>query len=216
MPNITMPAGFAPIVPVSPSQPEDEVIQRTLDVFRTGGVVALPTDTLYGLTCMLDDESAIERIQTMRGFDIATRPMTFLLPDMGELPRWALVDESAYNVMRKVFPGPYCAELVAGPAVPAPFVHQDRRTIGVRIPGTALCEKLLWALDKPLLTATAKSPSGDVLTSAAEIKREFGKSLDLILDAGTLSGPPCTVVSLAGDWVTVLREGRGPSNKLIG
>jgi tRNA threonylcarbamoyl adenosine modification protein (Sua5/YciO/YrdC/YwlC family) len=211
-----MPAGFAPIVPVSPSQPEDEVIEKALDVFRTGGVVALPTDTLYGLTCVMGDESAIERIQTMRGFDVATRPMTFLLPDLGELPRYAVVGESAYNVLRKIFPGPYCAELVAAPTVPAPFVHQDRRTIGVRIPGTALCEKLLWSLGKPLLTATAKSLSGDLLTSAAEIKRELGKSVEMILDAGTLSGPPSTVVSLAGDWVTVVREGRGPSNKLIG
>jgi tRNA A37 threonylcarbamoyladenosine synthetase subunit TsaC/SUA5/YrdC len=79
-----------------------------------------------------------------------------------------------------------------------------------------LCEKILWALGKPLLSATAKSPSGDTLTSALEIQREYGKSLDLILDAGTLSGPPSTVVSLAGDWITVVREGRGPSNKLIG
>jgi tRNA threonylcarbamoyl adenosine modification protein (Sua5/YciO/YrdC/YwlC family) len=210
-----MPVTFAPILAVSPSQPEDEVLQKTLDVFRTGGIVALPTDTLYGLACVFGDNSAIERIQTMRGFDVAARPMTFLLPDMGELPRYAVVGEAAYNVLRKIFPGPYCAELVAGPSVPVPFVNQDRRTIGVRIPGTALCEKLLWSLGKPLLTATAKSASGDVLTTAAEIKREYGKSLDLILDAGTLSGPPSTVVSLAGDWVTVLREGRGPANKLI-
>jgi tRNA threonylcarbamoyl adenosine modification protein (Sua5/YciO/YrdC/YwlC family) len=141
--------------------------------------------------------------------------LTFLLPDLGELPRYAVVSESAFAVLRKIFPGPYCAELVASADVPAPFVHEDRRTIGVRIPGTALCEKLLWALGKPLLTATAKSRSGDILNSAIEIKREYGKKLDLILDAGTLSGPPSTVVSLAGDFVTVLREGRGPANKLI-
>jgi tRNA A37 threonylcarbamoyladenosine synthetase subunit TsaC/SUA5/YrdC len=67
----------------------------------------------------------------------------------------------------------------------------------------------------PLLSATAKSPSGDLLTTAAEIKREYGKSVDLILDAGTLSGPPSTVVSFVGDRITVLREGRGPSNKLV-
>jgi tRNA threonylcarbamoyl adenosine modification protein (Sua5/YciO/YrdC/YwlC family) len=127
-----------------------------------------------------------------------------------------VVGESAYAVLRRIFPGPYCAELTANPSVPEPFIHEDRRTIGVRVPGTALCEKLLWALGKPLLSATAKSTTGDVLQTAAEIKREYGRNLDLILDAGSLSGPPSTVVSLAGDWVTVLREGRGPSNKLIG
>jgi tRNA threonylcarbamoyl adenosine modification protein (Sua5/YciO/YrdC/YwlC family) len=205
----------APIVSVSPSQPEEEVLARTLDILGKGGVIAIPTDTLYGISCVYGDSAGIQRIQRMRGFEIAARPLTFLLPDLGELPRYAVVSESAFAVLRKIFPGPYCAELVAAANVPAPFVHEDRRTIGVRIPGTALCEKLLWALGKPLLTATAKSRSGDILTSAIEIKREYGKNLDLILDAGTLSGPPSTVVSLAGDFVTVLREGRGPSNKLI-
>ncbi len=211
-----VPAPTAPIVQVAPSQPEEEVLAKTLEVLRGGGVIAVPTDTLYGLACAFGNTAGMQRIQKMRGFEMTARPLTFLLPDLGELPRYATVTESAYNVLRKIFPGPYCAELVAAADVPTPFVHEDRRTIGVRIPGTALCEKLLWALGKPLLSATAKSRSGDILTTAAEIKREYGKNLDLILDAGTLSGPPSTVVSLAGDWVTVLREGRGPSNKLIG
>jgi len=210
------PIPSAPIVSVAPSQPEESVLARTLEVLRNGGVIALPTDTLYGLACAFGDSAGIQRIQTMRGFEVSARPLTFLLPDLGELPRYAVVSESAFAVLRKIFPGPYCAELVANANVPAPFVNEDRRTIGVRIPGTALCEKLLWALGKPLLSATAKSRSGDILTSAAEIKREYGKSLDLILDGGTLSGPPSTVVSLAGDFMTVLREGRGPANKLIG
>jgi tRNA threonylcarbamoyl adenosine modification protein (Sua5/YciO/YrdC/YwlC family) len=207
---------FAPILVVAPSQPEDEVISKTVEILNKGGVIALPTDTLYGLACSYGDSPAVERIQTMRGFDRKARPLTFLLPDLGELPKYAVVGESAHTVLRKIFPGPYCAELTAGPTVPEPFVHEDRRTIGVRIPATAFCEKLLWAVGKPLLTATAKSTSGDVLNTATEIKREYGRYLDLILDAGSLSGPPSTVVSLAGDWVTVLREGRGPSNKLLG
>ena len=211
----TIPAS-APIVEVAPSQPEEEALQLAIQVLKEGGVIALPTDTLYGLACVYGDSKGVKRIQAMRGFDKAARPLTFLLPDLGELPKYAVVGESAYAVLRRIFPGPYCAELQAGPGVPEPFVYKDRRTIGVRIPGTALCEKLLWAIGKPLLSATAKSPSGDTLHTAAEIKREYGKSLDLILDGGSLAGPPSTVVSLAGEWVTVLREGRGPSNKLIG
>jgi tRNA threonylcarbamoyl adenosine modification protein (Sua5/YciO/YrdC/YwlC family) len=207
---------LAPIVEIAPSQPEDAALQKAVEVLRSGGVIALPTDTLYGLACVYGDKKGVERIQKMRGFNKAARPLAFLLPDLGELPKYAVVGESAYAVLRRIFPGPYCAELAANPSVPEPFIHEDRQTIGVRVPATALCEKLLWALGKPLLSATAKSPAGDVLHTAAEIKREYGRSLDLILDAGSLSGPPSTVVSLAGDWVTVLREGRGPSNKLIG
>lgn len=209
------PAKLAPVVPVAPSQPEDQVLLQTLEVLRNGGVVALPTDTLYGIACAFGNAQGVERIRAMRGIDLGQRPLTLLLPDLGELPKFARVGDAALGLLRRIFPGPYCAELNAAPGLPAPFAYGEHPTLGVRIPGTALCEKVIWSLGKPIISATAKSPTGDILTSAAEIKREYGRALDLILDAGTLSGPPSTVVSFASDPPVVLREGRGPSNKLL-
>jgi len=206
----------APIVEVSPSEPAEAVLQQTIAVLSGGGVVAFPTDTLYGLGCLFGQKRAAERIQTMRGLDLATRPLTFLLPDVGELPRFTCLSETAYRLVNRIFPGPYCAELPAHPSVLSPFVHGDKRTIGVRIPHSALCEKLIWQLGKPILSATAKSRNGHVLTTAAEIRQEYGSQLDLILDGGTLNGPPSTVVSLVDEWVKVLREGLGPANRLSG
>jgi tRNA threonylcarbamoyl adenosine modification protein (Sua5/YciO/YrdC/YwlC family) len=211
-----MPSPRAPIVEVSPSEPAEAVLQQAIAVLSGGGVIAFPTDTLYGLGCALGQKQAIERIQRMRGLDLTTRPLTFLLPDVGELPRYTRMSESGYRLVNRIFPGPYCAELLAHPNVLSPFVQGERRTIGVRIPQSALCEKLTWRLGRPILTATAKSRDGQVLTTAAEIRQEYGTDLDLILDGGTLNGPPSTVVSLVDDWVTVLREGLGPANRLTG
>jgi tRNA threonylcarbamoyl adenosine modification protein (Sua5/YciO/YrdC/YwlC family) len=205
----------APIVEVSLLEPAEAVLQQTITALLAGGVIAFPTDTLYGLGCMFGQKRAVERIQQMRGLDLAARPLTFLLPDMGELPRFTRMTETSYRMVSRIFPGPYCAELLAHPSVPSPFVQGDRRTIGVRIPQNALCEKLIWRLGKPILSATAKSRDGHVLTTAAEIRQEYGSQVDLILDGGTLNGPPSTVVSLADDWVTVLREGLGPANRLV-
>ena len=206
----------AAIVEVSLLEPAEAVVQQAVSVLAAGGVIAFPTDTLYGLGCEFGQKQAIERIQTMRGLDLATRPLTFLLPDLGELPRFTRMSESGYRMVSRILPGPYCVELLAHPNVPSPFVQGERRTIGVRIPQSALCEKLTWRLGRPILTATAKSRDGHVLTTAAEIRQEYGAQLDLILDGGTLSGPPSTVVSLVDDWVTVLREGLGPANRLTG
>jgi tRNA threonylcarbamoyl adenosine modification protein (Sua5/YciO/YrdC/YwlC family) len=169
------------------------VLQQALGVLSAGGVIAFPTDTLYGLGCAFGQPQAIERIQRMRGLDLATRPLTFLLPDLGELPRFTRVSGSAYRVVNSIFPGPYCAELLAHPRVPSPLVRGDRRTIGVRIPESALCEKVTWRLGRPILTATAKSRAGHVLSTATEIRQEYGTEIDLILDGGTLNGPPSTV-----------------------
>lgn len=206
---------MAPVIEVAPSMPSDDVIAQAAGVLSKGGVVVFPTDTLYGIGCELGRPQAIERIQRMRDFDGSKRPLTFLLPDLGMLAHYATVHEAAFRILNRIFPGPYCAELLATSRVPDPFVHQERRTIGVRIPDSALCERLLWQLGRPILTATAKSRAGHVLTTAAEIVQEYGADVDLILDGGTLAGPPSTVVSLVDDWVTVLREGRGPANKIL-
>ena len=206
---------IAPILEVAPSMPSEGVLRQAVAVLASGGVIAFPTDTLYGIGCEIGRPHAIDRIQRMRNFDGAKRPLTFLLPDLGEIPHYASVSEAAYRILCRIFPGPYCAELQATSRVPMPFVHEERKTIGVRVPDSALCERLLWGLGRPILTATAKSRAGVVLTNASEIQREYGAELDLILDAGTLVGPPSTVVSLIDDWITVLREGRGPSSKIL-
>jgi tRNA threonylcarbamoyl adenosine modification protein (Sua5/YciO/YrdC/YwlC family) len=206
---------LAPMVEVSPASPERAVIDHAVQVLAGGGVIAFPTDTLYGLGCQFGEPQATERIQRMRQIDGTKRPLTFMLPDLGALPHYAVVNEHVYRILDRIFPGPYCVELTATAKVPAPFTHEDRRTIGVRIPDSALCASLLWGLRRPLLTATAKSRAGITLTTALEIQEEYGTEVDLILDGGTLAGTPSTVVSLVDDWVTVLREGRGPAGKIL-
>jgi tRNA threonylcarbamoyl adenosine modification protein (Sua5/YciO/YrdC/YwlC family) len=192
-----------------------EADRAAVDALRAGGVIAFPTDTLYGIGCAFDRRRAIERVLDMRAIDRSRRPLTFLLPDLGELARYTQVTEAAHQILGRIFPGPFCVELIAAPAVPDPYVVGRRRTIGVRIPDDPFCEKLLWALGVPILTATAKSRAGRLLTDAAQIAEEFGTRLDLIVDGGVKDGPPSTVVSLVDDWVTVLRPGRGDPDRLL-
>lgn len=204
----------APILEIAPLQPDEAAVRRVVEVLAGGGVIAFPTDTLYGIGCEFGQEGALARIQAMRGFEQVNRPLTWLLPDLGMLPHWAVINDNAFRILSRIFPGPYCAELEATGRVPTPFTRADRRTIGVRIPDHRLCNKVLWGLGHPILTATAKSRLGQVLSTAAEIQKEYGTQLDLIIDGGPLSGPPSTVVSLADGWVSVLREGRGPAKNI--
>ncbi len=205
----------ASVLEVAPYSPGEGSIAQAVKVLDGGGVIALPTDTLYGIGCAMGSLEGVDRIHAMRGIDWVRRPLTFLLPDLGEVARWAKITGNGYRVLNRIFPGPYCVELTAAPNVPNSYVNPERKTLGIRIPDYLLCEKLLWSLGRPILTATAKARDGQVLTTADEIRAEYGNELDLILDAGPLTGPPSTVVSLVDDWVQVLREGRGPSGRVI-
>lgn len=185
-------------------------------VLKMGGVIAFPTDTLYGLGCAFDRPRAVERVLALRGIDRVRRPLTFLLPDLGELARYAHVTEEGHRILSRILPGPYCVELLATSAVPDPFVVGRRRTIGVRVPDHPFCERLLWAMGIPILTATAKRRDGRALTTARAIAEEFGPEVDLVIDGGELDEQPSTVVSLVDDWVTVLRRGRGDLDRILG
>jgi tRNA threonylcarbamoyl adenosine modification protein (Sua5/YciO/YrdC/YwlC family) len=194
----------------------DAAARRAVEILAKGGVIAFPTDTLYGIGCAFGQRRATDRIQLMRDLDLGRRPLTFLLPDLGQIAHYAVVTTEAYRILARILPGPYCIELGATPAVPPSFCAGRRRNIGVRVPAHPVCERLLWSLGVPILTATAKGRDGRLLRTAAEIEDEFGGALDLILDGGTLLGPPSTVVSLLDDWVRILRQGKGPTENLVG
>src|SRR3954462_12335001 len=106
-----MSSAIPPLLEVAPSMPAEAVIRQAVAVLASGGVVAFPTDTLYGIGCELGRPHAIDRIQKMREFDGTKRPLTFMLPDVGEIPHYATVNESASRILTRIFPGPYCAEL---------------------------------------------------------------------------------------------------------
>ena len=205
----------ADILPISASSPDPETVRRAADVLLGGGVVAFPTDTLYAIGCLLGDAAAAERICRMRRIDTGKRPFSLLLPDVGTLPRYAEVSESAYRIINRLLPGPYCVELQAkAKALGSPGSSQ-RQTLGLRIPASLICSKLLWRVGRPVVSVTAKDPAGATLTTAAAIATAYGTELDLILDGGLQEGLPSTVISLVDDWITVLRPGRGSTANLV-
>jgi len=192
-----------------------ESVAEAARILNGGGVIAMPTDTLYAFACALGQNDAMDRICKLRGIeDAAKRPLTFLLPDLGEVARWAQVSSHAYQILDRIFPGPFCVELnVARQA--RDRVPGKRNTIGIRIPNDPFCEKLLWTLGTPILSVTAKDREGNGLVTADAIRAAFPEQLDLIIDGGRQEGLPSTVVSLRDDWVDVLREGRGPTTQIL-
>lgn len=202
---------------MSPSRivAQNEAEETAATILKQGGVIAFPTDTLYGIGCAFDRPRAVERVLALRNIDPKRRPLTFMLPDLGQLARYAQVTEEGHRILTRVLPGPYCVELLATPAVPETFVTGHRRTIGVRVPDHRFCEKLLWSLRIPVVTATAKGRDGRALTTAQAIADEFGDGLDLVVDGGELDEQPSTVVSLVDDWVTLLRRGRGDPDRIL-
>jgi tRNA threonylcarbamoyl adenosine modification protein (Sua5/YciO/YrdC/YwlC family) len=206
-----MPA--APIVEIDPLHPQPRIVERAVQAFSGGGLVAFPTDTYYALACDLFDKRAIERVYQLKGLP-RTHELSFLCPDLAEVSRYAILDNAAYRVLRRKTPGPFTFILPATRLVPD-LVVRRQKTVGIRVPENAIALALVNALEHPLISTSAATPAGEVLIDAKDIKEQLGHGLDLILDGGYKPNEPSTVIDLTGPQPVVVRQGKGDASDLL-
>ncbi|WP_290796273.1 L-threonylcarbamoyladenylate synthase [Halomonas sp.] len=194
---------------IHPDNPQKRLIDQSIQIIRSGGVVAYPTDSGYALGCHLGDKKAVEKIKRLRALD-DKHNFTLVCSDLSEIGTYAKVDNAVFRLLKAHTPGAYTFILSATTEVPRLLLHPKRRSIGVRVPDHAITHALLDALGEPLMSVTL-IPAGEELpmTDAEEIRDRFGSQLDLIIDGGACHLEPTSVVDLRDLPPTILREGRG-------
>lgn len=194
---------------IHPDNPQARLIHQTVEIIRGGGVIVMPTDSCYALTCHLDDKSAVDRIRTIRQVD-KHHNFTLVCRDLSEIANYARVDNSDYRLLKAHTPGPYTFILRATGTVPRRLQHPKRKTIGIRIPDHAIVSALLEEQGEPLMTSTLIMPNQEYPeTDAEDIREKLEHQVDLVIDAGHCGIEPTTVVDLVGDVPTVTRQGKG-------
>ena len=186
--------------------PEPRKIQRAVEILERGGVIAYPTDTTYGIGCSIFEKKAIERIQLVKGLK-KDHLFSFICPDLSDIARYALVENEAYRIMKRLLPGPYTFILRATPEVPR-MLQSKRKTVGIRVPNHPVTLALARAFAKPIISTSA-TVQDKTLRDAEDISLHLGHGLDLILDADLIDQPPSSVVDLTGPYPVVVREGAG-------
>jgi tRNA threonylcarbamoyl adenosine modification protein (Sua5/YciO/YrdC/YwlC family) len=196
-------------------RPNPRKIQRAAALLEAGGVIAYPTDTVYGIGCDLGNRKAIDRIYHIKGLDRGHR-LSFICQDLSNIAEYAYVTDFAYRWLRRLLPGPYTVVLTASRLVPK-ILLEKRREVGIRVPANETCIELARALGRPIISTSATDPAtGEILIDPDVVKDRLGGQLDLVLDGGLLTNEPSTVVSLVDDEITILREGKGPTDILVG
>lgn len=197
----------APILEVDIQHPQPRHLARAVEVLSRGGLVAYPTDTYYGVGCDLTSKKAIERLYQLKGRD-KKKPLSFLCPDLSDVAKYAHVSNFAYRTMKSLTPGAFTFILEATRLVPEMMMSKQKQ-VGIRVPDAPLARALAAGLGRPLVTTSASDDEGEPLIDARSIKEKLGHGLDLILDGGVTLIEPSTVVSLIGDSLEVLRQGKG-------
>lgn len=186
--------------------PEPRMIAHAVATLERGGVIAYPTDTNYGIGCGIFDKKGIDRVYKIRNLD-PEHLLSFVVPDLSDIARYALIENDSYRIMKRYLPGPYTFILRATPEVPRIF-QSKRMTVGIRVPNHPVTLALARTYKKPIVSTSTKI-GNRTLYGPQEIVEHMGHDLDLILDAGPLNGSDSSVVDLSGPYPVVIREGAG-------
>jgi L-threonylcarbamoyladenylate synthase len=193
---------------IVPDGPEGRL--EAIEVLRAGGIVGLPTDTVYGIAVALSTPRGIERL-----FEAKERPLdkgiVLLLDDATQAARTGLLTPAAAALAAAAWPGGLTVIVPQRPDVSwPPALTGGASTIGLRIPDHEAPRMLARSLG-PLPTTSANMSGRPEANDATAILDQLGDAIDLVLDGGRArGGPPSTVVDCTGPDPVIVRDGAMP------
>ena len=181
------------------------VISRALEILHAGGLVAFPTDTVYGLGCLAFNQIAIESIYIAKDRPLE-KAIPILIADVDDLDKIAdEVPALAHRLASRFWPGPLTLILPKHADLPAAVSATS--TVGVRVPDHEVARALLRAAG-PMAVSSANLSGRESPCAAGEVIRQLNGRIPLVLDGGgTPGGVPSTVVDVTGAEPVILRAG---------
>ncbi|MCL4458954.1 MAG: L-threonylcarbamoyladenylate synthase [Chloroflexi bacterium] len=184
-------------------------LREAVEILQAGGLVAFPTDTVYGLGAHGYQDKAIEQIYRVKGRE-KSKPIPLLLAKAEEITLVAQdVPQSAWRLAGRFWPGGLTLILLKRPNVPTAV--SPGPTVAVRVPDHQVALRLITALQAPLAATSANRSGMASPTTAAQTYSQLVRRIPLILDGGTCpQGTPSTILDLTREPPIVLRQGTIP------
>jgi L-threonylcarbamoyladenylate synthase len=181
-------------------------ISQAADILRVGGLVAFPTETVYGLGADAMNAGAVAKVFAAKGRP-ADHPLIVHLPSAGDLSDWAVeIPEEAYRLAERFWPGPLTLILKKHPRVPN-IVTGGQNTVGLRVPAHPLAQALLRAFGGGIAAPSANRFGRVSPTRAEHVRAELGGEV-YVLDGGPCEvGLESTILDLSGEAPRLLRPG---------
>ena len=183
------------------------------EALETGGVVIVPTDTVYGIACLADRAGAIRRIFEIKNRPL-DRPIALLVSSVKSPVDYGMQKDSLFAALSAYWPGPITFAAPTSMKLEEGVRGEDN-TVGIRSPNHSWLQQLLSSLPAPLAATSANLSGLPEAHSVGEMDKRMLTSVDLVIDGGIIADPvPSTVVMKRESEWTIIREGAIPRDVL--
>jgi len=184
-------------------------IRRIAAVVRNGGVIIIPTDTVYAFACDIFNNAGVEFIAKIKNHDMRRANLSFICHELSEVSEYAKMDDEAFKLMKRNLPGAFTIILPGSSRLPKLF--KNRKTVGIRIPANNIALLLVKELGNPLMVSSifTDEDTTEYITDPELIEDKFGHQVELVIDAGFGGMEHSTIVDCTGDEPEIIRAGAG-------
>lgn len=186
-------------------------IERIIDSLRKGGIIVIPTDTVYSFACDLNNKKALDSLARIKGVKLKKANFSLICFDLSSLSDYTKpIGRNIYKAMNKALPGPYTFILEANNKVPKLF-DSNKREVGIRIPNNDITREIVRQLGNPLAVSSVHDDDEiiDYTCDPYEIFERFQNDVDIVVDGGYGTLEPSTIINCLNDEIEIVREGLG-------
>ena len=208
------------ITKIYTDNPNPREVRRVADLLQQGGIVVLPTDTLYAFACSMEFKRSVETIAQLKGFSLKKAKYSMLCGSLSMVSEYVRpMDKDTYALLRSCLPGPYTFIMDANNNVPRNYLNPNK-TIGVRVPDNSILQAVVEAVGCPLIGTSVRrvgeETESEYLIDPELIHDTWGNRVDLVVDGGIGEDVPSTVINCAGGDIEVTRRGKSnPGGDLL-
>lgn len=200
---------------IDAGQPDPILLERAAAVLRAGGVVAYPTDTLYGLAADPGSQAAIAQLYRIKGRQVDS-PVPLIAAGIEQIEACAGgLAPPGRALARRFWPGPLTIVIRAWDGLDG-AVHAGTGTVAIRVPAHAIARGLAAAFGGPITSTSANRSGAPAAMIPDEVRRALGGELDALIDGGpSPGGAPSTIVDVTGAVPRLVRAGAVPWDRVL-
>ncbi len=189
--------------------PAERQINKAVEILKNGGLVIVPTDSVYSIACDMNNKKAVEKLAKLKAVKLKDADFSFVF---GELTCVSLfvkpISNSLFKVINRNLPGPFTFILNANNNIPN-FFRKSKKTIGIRIPDNNIVRTIVREMQNPILVSSVHADDDiiEYMTDPSLIHEKYMKIVDAVIDGGYGKIEASTVVDCSKGEIEVIREG---------
>lgn len=201
------------ITKIYTNNPNAREVRKVADLLNQGGIVVVPTDTLYAFVCSMQFKKSVEAIAQLKGFSLKKARYSMLCHSLSQVSEYVRpMSKETFSLLKECLPGPYTFVMDANNEVPRNYLNPNK-TIGVRVPDNSIIREIIETVGMPLIGTSVRTlndeQESEYLTDPELIHEAFGHRVDLVVDGGIGNDEPSTVVDCSEGKLEVIRYGKG-------